>query len=350
MRICTIGILLAAILTAGAVAPKPVETEKTILLDVTQLRTETPWNLGGNRVYFGQYEGEPMVWRVLPQAETQSVEDSLLLDCETILKRKAYDDNFWQNEGQEKLPSEWKGSDIEAWLNGMDFYGRSSVFSYVERRAIAETTLAEMREPYSIGHWVKMYWDIPSTDRVFLLSAGEADALYANKEASAKTGASTTWWLRSAFDFAGNGAGSVPGDGHICNNSVSNFVVGGSPACNVKLSSILFATPAGDDAWKLTLLDERKSVTVTEVTRDNDLVTVTYTVTGPDVNQISVLLANRDGTEALYYGALEESFLLPESLQNRACGADYHAYLLAEKVSGGKQSHYASPMAEFVIP
>lgn len=363
----------------------------SILLDPAALRPEGgSWALGGIQVYFGQYDGSPMAYRVLSPSDTQAIsagEDCLLLDCGSVLLLKEFDDNYRKNDGQSKLPNEWKGSDIEAWLNGSDFYGNSSVFSDVEKTAVARAVLDENSAAYTIGNWT--YEDFGSTDHVFLLSAGEAERLYADNAARAKTGSSESWWLRSSFDQGGNGAGSIHGDGHICNNSITNFAVGVSPALNVRLSSILFVSAVGtnqspDQAeeeagaagtawrdWKLTLLDPGKTITVTDGravaradTEKGVVITVPYTCAGSGVTQISVMITDRactdSGAQVLYYGALQAapagpgagtgSFTLPAELEDQVCGTDYFAYILAEDVNGSRQTDYASGFYPILIP
>lgn len=380
--------------TEGPIEAKPLtenNTSRRISLDAAELRPDNGvWALGGSKVCFGQYDGIPTAYRVLALPDTQTVpvgKDSLLLDCDTTLKMKAFDDNFSRNAGQAKQPSEWKGSDIEAWLNGNDFYGSGCVFSDIEKAAIVRTVLDENSTPCTIGNWT--YEDYGSTDKVFLLSAAEANSLYAENAARAKDGSSNCWWLRSAFGSSGNGAGSVHGDGHICNNSITNFGVGVSPALNIDLSSVLFvSTVEADNAqdqadpeekaedstsmvWKMTLLDTGKTVNVTDgktVTRTDTnagvVIAVPYTYAGKDVTRISVVITDRaytdDGAQVLYYGALQEvsgnrttgtgAFVLPADLKDQICGTNYYAYLIAENVNGDHQTDYASHFYAIAIP
>lgn len=348
------------------------------------------WASGGIRVYFGRFEGVPTAYRVLASPDTQTVScesGSLLLDCDTALMQKAFDDNFSRNETQIKIPSEWEGSDIALWLNGSDFYGSSAVFSPLEKAAIADTRLDETPAVYTIGNWT--YEDYGAQGHIFLLSAAEADCLYTENAARSKTGSSTSWWLRSSFGHGGNGAGSIHGDGHICNNSITNFGVSVSPAYNVNLSKVLFVSTVGTDKslalaeagakveiaasrnWKLTLLDTGKAVNVTDgeaVTKQDTaagpVITVPYTYSGKDVTQISVMITDKacsdSGAQVLYYGALQGispdstvgtgTFLLPSDLRNQICGTDYHVYILAEDGNGKYETDYASQFHEITIP
>lgn len=351
----------------------------SFLLNIAELRPEDVWCLGDNKVYFGQFEGRPIAYRVLPvSTDTQTIdsgEDCLLLDCDSVLLTKEYDADNKKNEGQVHRQNEWKGSDLEAWLNGTDFLENSSVFSDVERAAVATTSLAECRQVYSAGRWT--YEDFGATDRVFLLSAAEAKQLYVDDAARAKTGSNPSWWIRSAFAEAGQGAGAVHEDGHICNNSVNNFSNGICPAFNVSLSSILFVSAIRTDEnstsgeWKMTLLDESKTVQITDgqtVARTDseadNVITVPYTCAGSDITQISVMITDQaytdEGAQILFYGALQEVeinnptgtgiFTLPPDLKDQTCGRDYYVYLIAEDVNSDQRTDYAGEPYAITVP
>ncbi|MGN0359457.1 MAG: DUF6273 domain-containing protein, partial [Hominisplanchenecus sp.] len=302
-----------------------------------------------------------------------------------------------KNSGQTTNPNEWKGSDLEAWLNGAEFYA-GSVFSGIEKTAIAETALAE-QSGYSAGNHGDSYQDYSAQNHVFCLSAAEADGLYADHNARRKTGRKY-WWLRSAHSALGSNVGVVEINGVIG----PNFVGNGddvSPALNVNLSSVLLASENGMDKssalapvsgssatqWKLTLRDSGKTVNVTSgqnvERRDaggSTTITVPYTYTDSNtanpVNQISVMITDKAYTESdaqiLYYGALENTtitsggtsatgtFTLPTDLAAKACGTDYYAYIIAEKVNTddpntsnvdeGRYTDYAGAPAAITIP
>lgn len=352
----------------------PSGTVRSILTDAAQLLPQDgTWAVGGNLVYYGSYNGTPLAYRVLAMPQTQTLTGggrSLLLDCDTVLDLMPFDDNFARNEGQIKVPSEWKGSDIELWMNGSGFFRNKGIFSPVERSAVAKTVLHNVLEPYAAGTWT--YRDYGSVDYVFSLSAAEADALYAADADRAKDGCSICWWLRSMFGETGNGAGSVHGDGHLCNNSISFFMVGVSPAFHVDLDAVLLATAIGQDKtldpgetgaavaeipanlWKLTLLDESLEVSLTgenAVVRTGNTVSVSCECHAEGATQISVMIT--DGSTSfkdanvLFYGALQQAqpgvgtFTLPEALSEDTWGTDYRVYLLADDVNGTYQTDYA---------
>jgi len=349
-------------------------------LNTADLKPEQTWTLGNHKVYFGQFEGNAVVYRVLPDSpDTQTLEDGvecLFLDCDAVLLPKEYDADNKKNEGQAKRQNEWKGSDLEEWLNGEEVYGNSSIFSKIEKDAIVSTELAEKSEAYSTGKWT--YQDFAATNYIFMLSAAEANQLYAGNAERAKNGSNISWWLRSSFAEAGQGAGAIHADGHLCNNSVKNYSNGVCPAMNIDLSNILFAACLKDERdegestiWKLTMSDPEKFVTIAdgqmparEDGENGPIIMVPYTYVGNDVTQISVMITDVEYSTAearvLFYGTLQGvdilgfsgtgTFVLPAELEAQICGTDYHAYIIAEDVNADKKTDYASEPCEIMIP
>ena len=349
-------------------------------LQVEVLRPEDVWTLGNHKVYFGQFEGNPVVYRILsPSPDTQTIADNkecLFLDCDSVLLPKEYDADNKKNEGQTKRQNEWKGSDLEEWLNGEEVYGNSSMFSKIEKDAIVSTELAEKSEAYSTGKWT--YQDFAATNYIFMLSAVEANQLYAGNAERAKTGSNISWWMRSSFAEAGQGAGAIHADGHLCNNSVNNYSNGVCPAMNVDISKVLFASSLKEERnegestiWKLTMSDPEKYVNIAdgqaparEDGENGSIITIPYTYTGNDVTQISVMITDVEYSTAearvLFYGTLQGAdilsasgtgtFVLPAELEEQICGTDYHAYIIAEDVNADKKTDYASEPCEIMIP
>lgn len=364
---------------------------RTVILNASELIPDSGvWASGGNRVCFGQYDGVPLVFRILASPDTQSFADNkngLFLDCDYIIEHKKFDEDFKRNTSQTKSTSQWSGSDIDIWLNSEAFYGNDSVFSGTEKEAILYTEMDDLVEPYTIGKWT--YEDYGSADNIFLISALEANQLYLDNAARAKDGRSVLWWVRSSFGSAGNGVGSVHEDGHICNNSVFIYGIGISPALNIDLSKIQLATAIGTEKsadlsqesaktvlnssrkWKLTLLSTEFSIqlsdgeAVTRCSEDNQChVTVPFTYSGDQVNQISVMITDKPRTDAdaqvLYYGALQEAslegnsdigtFILPSEFEDQTCGKDYFVYIIAEEINGTYETDYASEFLQILIP
>lgn len=364
--------LIAGILPTG-LRPLTVHAAngvKTMNLDTSYLApSDSTWDANDHKVWFGQYGGTPTAFRVLKAEGT-----TMMLDCDTILLTKAFDEdssaNTEQNSGN---MNEWKGSDLEKWLNGTDYYGNASVFTSGEQSVIQQTSLWESEADYRINSWP--FKDYAANDSVYLLSAKEANVLYAYNEARKKTGGYAAWWLRTASANYSSGAGLVYDNGGITTYAVNNNNIGVSPALNLNLASVIFASAngvskssdtltavtdgSGTKEWKLTLLDSGKSVAVTSgsyVTQSGDTITVPYIYTGSDVSQISVMITSgaydESGSEILYYGKLNTtlaasgtgSFTLPNGLP-----AGYKMYILAEDVNGEKYSDYASAPVEITV-
>lgn len=372
---------------------KPAGTVRTINLNAALLRPDSTWTKatdqrqGDNLLYFGNYNGVPVAYRVLSSPNTQSTtSDCLLLDCDKVLKYMVFSST---NSNQ------WTDSSctVRNWLNGNDFYQNTSAFTTLEKHAIAETQLHEQSK-YSIQRVPGIIFvDCSATDRVFCLSVAEADELYtdtglADIEARIKTELSKDWWLRSPLGFNGSVRYSVVTYGgtisYLENTSSEQGV---SPALNVDLSKVLFASESGSfktyatgslshvntstaKEWKLTLLDNNKTVRVTRgqsVSRSDDTgnttttLTVPYTYTDSDtgnpVSQISFMITDKPYTDrsaqVLYYGALGQTTIadggasgtgtltLSTELVDR-CERDYFAYIIAESVNGDKETDYAS--------
>lgn len=348
----SMGLQSVTVQAAGAI--------KTINLGASALAPEGAWNAeNGHRVYFGKYEGHPTAFRVLKMDE-----DTMMLDCDTILLKKNFDADVTKNKGQDKA-SAWKNSDLEIWLNGNDYYRSSSVFTSTERNAIVQTALSACNS--------SDYKDCEAVDYVYLLSEKEADALYANDTARKKSG-DDGWWLRSAYtgELLSIYVGRVGAGGSIGSCAADSQRIGVSPVFNLNLPSVLLTSASGVNkssdaltqitadnaarAWKLTLTDHSKRVAVTEgksVTKSGNTVTVPYTCTGSDISQISVMITSgayhAAETEILYYGRLHTAlsaagtgtFTLPDGLP-----AGYKIYIMAEDVNDGNDTDYASKPVE----
>ena len=374
-------------LSGFAMTGKPADTTvRSINLNAAALRPESTWRSGGKLVYFGRYNSNPVEYRVLSSPNTQTgVDNCLLLDCDTILGTMAFSSdgsNHWKDDN----------CTVRNWMNGTAFYG-NPVFSSIEQTAIAKTTL-EAQSQYIVvaAGWLdNEFQDDSAANDVFCLSAAEADGLYADDNARKKTGGNAEWWLRSVYSgpSAFSSVGSVDKDGTVGVWGADQSDGGVSPAFNLKLSSILFASESGMNKasalaavsgstaakWKLTLRDGGKTVNVKDgqsVTKTDtgasEIITVPYTYTDTNsakpVNQISVMITDKaydtDSAQILYYGALQGvtisdttgtgTFTLPTELADKTCGTGYHAYIVAENVNGGNVTDYASAPAAITIP
>ena len=110
----------------------------------------------------------------------------MMLDCDTILLTKAFDEDLSTNlEQTSGNMNEWTGSDLEKRLNGTDYYDNTSVFTSGEKSVILQTALTASDADYVVDNW--NYKDYAANDYVYLLSAKEANELYADNAARVKT-------------------------------------------------------------------------------------------------------------------------------------------------------------------
>lgn len=147
-----------------------------------------------------------------------------------------------------------------------------------------------------------------------------------------------------------------------------------SPALNVKLSSILstslVSTSSSGPEYKLTLMKGGLSAAVGAVTRKGDEVTILFAVDplgGP--TQVSVVVTKDEWAKweglnhdagLLQYARLDAqwdengigtgTFTLDSSKVSGAWGKDYHVYIFAEEVKGGKETDYAGAPLEVESP
>lgn len=341
---------------------KPTDVAvKTINLNAAVLRPDDTWSSGGNQVYFGTYSNSPVKYRVLssPTTTQSTTNDSLLLDCSTMLETKTFDGAMSDS-----------------------FY--TTMFSNMEMGAIETTALNGCQYSYTMNGVVSLdCTDNKDSKHVFCLSIAEADTLYKDDTARKKAD-NGFWWLRSRCkDNRGTYTGGVNWSGEVSAQETDKETDKEvSPALNVSLSSVLLASVSRSTAkssalaavtsstateWKLTLLDNSKSVSVAEgqnVKRQGTTITVPYTCTGSDVSQISIMITNKayeaSDAQVLYYGKLQDvttgsttstgTFTLPEDLASKKCGTDYYAYIIAEDINGETTTDYASAPAQINIP
>lgn len=354
----------------------------------------------GSYVYFGTYNGSPIKYRVLDSDTTTFSNDNttntMLLDCDSLLFESKFDDSS----------NEWATSYLKRYLNsekgeGYDYSSEgflTTAFTSSEQSAIASSTKISVDSSdgnEEIGRYFK--WSTLNDDKIFLLDAKEAcNTSYGyskvggaiNRKKTGNNNDTTSWWLRSAVIPVTNAIGIVSDEFLAFENSVPSKKVYVSPDLNVNLSSILLSSATGvgktsaitkdsnqintiaSNEWKLTLKDAGKTVNVTKnkaVTKSADgVITVPYTYTdtattdAEKVNQISVMITDKAYTESdaqiLYYGALQTdsinsgsgkgTFELPNGLDGKTLGSDYHVYILAEHVNDTNATDYASEPVE----
>ncbi len=321
---------------------------------------------GWSLVYFGKYNGNPVLYRVLDKSATQfNANTTMLLDCNSTIINKRFDadSNVWAN------------SEIKGWLNGNDFYGNTDVFTLQEKAAIASSTKGAVADGDGNGMAEDLGYAPLAGEHIFLLDAVEVTRLsygYANTgddDANrSKSGTDTRWWLRSPiFNFESR-------NGYVsdltplgCGNV--NISAGVSPAFNINLESVIFSSVVDGTAgaagakYKLTLKDTSKAVGITSgsnITRSGSTITIPYTVVGDNVNRISVLITDKGYAEAnatiKSYGKLVVSGAIGTSgTGTYELPASYDAstdkvYIIAEQVGASTVTDYAGTPVLITIP
>ena len=325
----------------------------------------------GSYVYFGTYSGSPVKYRVLDSNTTVFGGTTMLLDCDSILWTGSDPGGVFSSGNI----NEWAHSDIRRYLNETFL---TNNFSTTEQNAIAKSTKSAADSSDGDG-WSDLNYVELNNDKIFLLDAKEATNEsygYSYTDWGAtnrvkKIGGNAFWWLRSTYLNSVSAVGAVYTDGSLSTSDADFDGIGVSPALNVKLSSVLFASVSSGTAgevgaeYKLTLLDENMTIVGNgEVTRTGDTVTIPYAMSGSNsanATQVSVLLLDKEYTEGntndaevLYYGALDTSvnnsstgtFTLPSDLSDKVCERDYYAYIIAEDVNGTYETDYASEPVE----
>ena len=397
------GLLLAACLAVGMVPTMAFAegTNKTIMLGTSGIGNPTPpqnqnsaWT--GSYVYFGSYDfdengtKEPVKYRVLDNETTVFGGKTMLLDCDRILLPRKFDGSN----------SDWNNSDIKRFLNSEKdvsnndnpAYDYSSTgflttsFSKTEQDAIAESTKDNKSDKDGDG-WGKLSWCSLNGEKIFILDAKEATNTsygYSNRYYDSavnrkKTGASSSWWLRSNHKSEKK-FGYVLSDGSIIDcDVVTNKDICVSPALNINLSSVLFSSEisANSGEYKLTIIDDKLQIVLSGSasksadSTDGDTITVPYTIGGDNrnnVTQISMLITdkeyapgNANGAQKVYYGAMENVSQTSGENENEGTAqieltsevsanlSNYHVYIIAEDVNGEKETDYASNPVEITF-
>jgi hypothetical protein len=187
----------------------------------------------GAVINFGNYDGEPIQWRVL-----HADDDSVLLLSKYVLSAGAF-----QSDWEGKNASLYSGSEVRTWLKGTFM---TSAFDTTQTAAL----LTHIGNP-------------AGTDRVFLLSEAELKTYFPKRksrrvapaasaakdqigfsgEALTTKGAYTSWWLADAAndDFT---AKIVKPDGKLGSQLVYYGDVGVRPAIRLDRDKIGFTLDA----------------------------------------------------------------------------------------------------------
>ena len=303
----------------------------------------------GNTVWFGNFSGASVQWRVLGNGNDGGGNSKLFLS-DKLLDSTQFNPASGGNA--------WQGSTAQGWCQS--FY--TNALSAGEQTALVATTKDDPGyglEPGSAN--------ILQGDKVFFLSAQETDTppFTDNDSRIAYTLDGTTvkdWWQRSPIE---SGAGVITNYGSLGSAPVTKSAYA-RPAFNLNLPSVLFTSAAeggkasgelGADAltavsdtdtteWKLTLLDESRDFSVTWVAMTSKNFTFDYenATTGPN-EYISAVLKDGNSENIKYYGRIAQptspSGTLTINFPSDRSPDDSSLFVFSEQCNGDKQTDYA---------
>lgn len=343
---------------------------------------EHSWN--GSFVYYGIYDGNPILFRVLDPHSTAYGRPSLFLDSERTLFAHPFS----------HVTKYWEDCELKVYLNSTFV---DDAFTSIEAQAINTSFIAEHElvvgeQPGQVSQYAyDTYRNFVGLnyDRIFCLDAEELSNIAygyttvpdADNYNRRKHSAYTNSWGDDFFIRShSNDPQAVAEVGYVSfSGSLNTYLAGESlgvaPAMNVLLSDIVFSTLISGNfnevgaVYKLTIIDPDLGIAVPlgqQITMEISTVTVPYVFSGDhagNATRASVLITDgewdADGSSILLYEALGETnaatsgtFDLPSGCDPDGWGADYHVYILAEDINDGhdgKETDYASAPVEIPL-
>lgn len=325
----------------------------------------------GDYVYFGNYEGAPLKFRVLDPDSKDYGGNTILLDCNQGLGKMPF--------SADRETKEWEKSDVRKWCNDT-FY--SNNFDEGERSAIASSVKnnpsATDGEGFIVdgspgGRWVPL-----NGDKIFALDAAElTNKTYGYAIRSGGREKSEMdfhgYWTRTyslmKSDYKGGIAVGV-GVSYIPLNSMMGpeYNPDISPALNVSREKVVLTLPAADSKdvdeelskenrdeiseWKLVLRDSaHEKFRAQFKSGSNGTLTVDYkgATTGSDEFLAAVVL-NKEG-HITYYGKLGKAENPVGEIKVKV-PSDYNEakgdklYIFNEKCGGEKETDYGSSLQQ----
>ncbi len=357
--VMAVSVLLAAIPAKEAAA----DGNPVISIDAQALLAK------GKKVWFGNYNSSPVLWRVLGNGNAGS---GKLLLSEYILDTMqflSYGSNAY-----------WPGSIVQDWcirFYSGDANGSGSALSAAEQTAVIATTKADSAYTgYKYGNTFGGQPKFLNGDHVFFLSAEEAESVYFSQTDDAARiaypaggTAPGEWWLRSYSTENDKHAGYVSTDGYVGRHGMWD-IDGARPAFNLDLNAVLFistakggksgagsmltAIPTGSvTEWKLTIKDDSRKFdlpdTSQRIAAAGETISIPYTKAKTGKGEYISAFLSRQGSPLAtrYYASTPVSdgngtavFTLPDGLEKGL----YKLELFNEQKNGDCQSDYASPL------
>ena len=385
-------VVLAASLTAALIpnitGTRTVSATTAKTMDNTSLGTaqignpkapedkDAAWT--GNYVYFGNYNGTPIKFRVLASDTDVYGENTLFLDSDKIL----FDSKYHAVTDPADYDNSWENSDVRKTLNSTFLYDS---FTGTEKNSIKGCYGTGGNSAYAAGTYEEFHFYGPKElvdDCVFLLDVGDI----LNPDYGYFNSTGYTQWISLPWEYEtvknhikeggdfwflrteGKGEEYADGTANIGSNPggfsglhSNENACGVAPALNVKQSSILFSTeivaPDSDGyngEYKLTVIDESYVYTL----RSGEKAILNWsTLSFPayfegGANHFCMMILDKEYTPGntnnaslLYYTMLTEAHSMTwtdTGLDFDGWGTDYHVYLVSEKTNGDQETDYAS--------
>ena len=376
------------------------KTEKNTARGVSQIAEPVVPAVGsdawkGSYIYFGKYDGEPVLFRVLDtESDDYFASPTILLDANEGLVDASFDRGVKTDDGK-VYTNVWENCTLRAELNGEQFLNRENGFTDVEKGAIAASRIDghDLEVGTEAG---KVTQNLKNTfgkfvglngDKIFVLDVEEAcnlsygyyphESMGGNHIKKSPNKTYGFYWLRSANINEDGKAGYVESSGGIRAEDSAGCRMWAAPALNVKRSSVLFSSvvsgTAGqpDAKYKLTLLDPHLFTKFANGTGAIEYafgqIEVPFVIGGDDaskVNRISVLVTDKaytiNSAKILYYSKMSVpdgvitdigtgTFTMPAEITG-TWGTDYHVYVVPEIVNEAYETDYAATPLEVKAP
>ena len=343
--------LLLSLFLVAAIPPGAARAEDGSLLQT------------GDRIYLGYYTDDsrfteplsfPVSWLVLDPKATNSGEAGVFLLSQYVVQQTGVRYNL--------EVAVWPGSLAQQWCTAF----AQEAFTDAERALIPAVSKSEEPLPDYALNWAANELD---HEQVFFLSAREAKD-YIGPEGtpglSAETpdGITTYWWFRSPHFWHPDWSGLVLQGDDIHDSQVED-VWGARPAMNLDLSRAVLLLPAQgqpevgrlsaparpeDGTWKLTAVDESRSLTVTAARLRDKVLTLSYenAPVGED-EYLSLLLRSPEG-ETLAWGRLcrseQSAGEVEVSLDGLPLPQGVRLCCFSEREGGDFRTNLASPLCD----
>ncbi len=374
-------VMVLGLMPTANIANAEGSGNRAIQLGVSAIKNPETTSTGdytpNSYIYFGQYQGSAVKWRVLDAdiANDGSSNGRMFVLSDEAIEKTTFDNNGYGNT--------YQGSIAQTWCTKFT----SNNFTSAEQSAmkgVAKTDSENSEYADPINKYIKdnggsgpftYKWgasQLTTDDKLFFLSVEELRN-YVGNYTGADGETSGGWWLRSPFTYVdpygGKYAGVVVGDKVAISSTINP--ISARPAMNLDKDSVLFISAAqgGKRAagmssgltsvsnydgkeWKLTLKDTSRELSVQEsqaTAEAGGTVKLNFsdaTYTGGSTNEyISAILVNND-SEVLYYGRVQKltsetgevSITIPEGLD----AGSYTLKVFNEQFNGDYKTDYAS--------